>query len=314
MTADFTLDEAEFDALYDGVIVPALAPYEVERKRLLKAFWRHVIIGVVLGIVAAIVVATLSHDSDGVFDIALMVGGVVAGLAWLPLSRFEKRCKTETLTALADALKLEYRCDGFPPPSIDVLRDLALLDRWDDAKYEDLWTGHLRGSAFTLYEARQTRGAGKNRRTTFSGQVIRIAFPKKFLGVTVVNRDNVRRFRKDGFEKVGLESSEFERIFEVYGTDQVEARFLVHPVFMERLIGVEAATRGRNIRCAFLEGDLLVAIEGGNLFEVVEVFKTVPNREKTRQGVRQLTEIVGLINAVMAPPARVYGAPSSAST
>jgi hypothetical protein len=314
MTADLTLDQEEFDALFDGVIAPALQPYEAERRRLIRGFWRTVILGGMVGVAVAAVIAIVSRDVEGLFDVVLMIGGAVAALAWLPLSRFEKRCKTEALTALAGALKLDYRCDGFEAPNVGVLRDLGLLERWDGATYEDLWTGHLRGSAFTLYEARQTRGSGKNKRTTFSGQIIRIAFPKRFLGTTVVNRDQVRRWKKEGFEKVGLESSEFERIFEVYGTDQVEARFLVHPFFMERLIGVEAATRGRNVRCAFLEGDLLIAIEGGNLFEVVEVFKTVPDREKTRQGVTQLTEIVGLIDAVMAPPPRVYGSPSNAIT
>ena len=109
-----------------------------------------------------------------------------------------------------------------------------------------------------------------------------------------------------GLQRVGLESSQFERIFEVFGDDQVEARFLVHPAFMERLMALETSMAGRNLRCAFDEAHLLVAVEGGNLFEVVDVFKPLPNREQTKKGVDELGAVLALIDAILAPPPNVW--------
>jgi len=37
-------------------------------------------------------------------------------------------------------------------------------------------------------------------------------------------------------KRVGLVDPVFEKIFEAYGTDQVEARYLLTPTFMQRLV------------------------------------------------------------------------------
>jgi hypothetical protein len=308
-----TPDGAEFDALYANVIEPALSPHEAERKRLIKQFWSAAAVGGIAGIAVAIVVGFLSQSED-TLDFGFMVAAGIAALAYLPLGRFEKRCKTQALTALAGALDMEYACDGFEPERVETLRSLGLLESWDDATYEDRFAGRLGAVSYWLYEARQTEGSGKNRRTTFSGQIIRVAFPKKFLGVTVINRERFWNRAPKGLERIRLESSAFEKIYEVYGDDQVEGRYLVHPVFMEKLTALATATHGRNLRCAFHEGDLLIVIEGSNLFEVIDVFKPVPNKKKTQEGVMQIQQLLGLIQAILTPPPRVYGSdPAPAS-
>ena len=47
-----------------------------------------------------------------------------------------------------------------------------------------------------------------------------------------------------GLRKVGLEDPHFEKIFEVFGDDQVEARAILTPVFMEELVALETAYAG----------------------------------------------------------------------
>ena len=310
---DTKLDDAAFDELYARIIEPTLAPHEAERQRLVKRFWWAIKLGAVVAACVIIPIVIKTGDGDTLYWGLFIVLGAAA-IAYLPLAGFAKRCKTQALTGLAQALDMTYACDGFDPPNLEMLRVFGLADSWDDARSEDLFCGKRAGSAFKLYEARLTKGSGKQQRTVFSGQVICVAFPKTFLGTTVVNREGVYRWSwmagqkpRQKLEKVRLESSQFERIFEVTGTDQVEARYLLHPAFMERLMAIEAANAGKNIRCVFDDGDLTIAIEGSNLFEIIEVFKPLPNRMKTRQGVRQIDEVLGLIDAVMAPPPKAYG-------
>lgn len=302
-----TLDD--FDGLFDRVIAPALAPWEAERQQVLKRFWRCVGGGAVVGVIVSLGFAVLSRnpDGEGMVGTVIFVAIGAAALGFMPVARFQKRCKDRALTDLATALGMTYDQAGFEPPALDRITGLKLISKdFDDQTFEDLFAGERQGARFQLYEARLTHGSGKNRRTVFAGQIVRIAFPKQFLGTTIVNRDSQRWFKPEGFQKVGLESSEFERIFEVFGTDQVEARFLVHPVFMERLIALEAAMLGKNLRCGFDGGDLLVVVEGGDLFEVVDVFKPLPDREQTKKGVGELKAVLSVIDAILAPPRNVW--------
>lgn len=303
----------QFDSLFDTVIAPALAPYETERRQVIKRFWRFVIAGGVAGVAVAVVTGLLTnqHDVEGVLIWGGMVALLAAGFGYMPVHRFEQRCKARALSDLAASVGMAYTSADFAPPAMARIQQLRLIDNdAEDETYEDLFTGARSGADFQLYEARLTKRSGKNTVTVFRGQVLRIGFPKAFLGTTVVNRNSQRWFPPKGLQRVGLESSQFERIFEVFGSDQVEARFLVHPAFMERLMALETAMSGKNLRCAFDESHLLVAIEGGDLFEVVDVFKPLPDREQTRKGVEELRAVLGLIDTILAPPPNVWAKPS----
>lgn len=299
----------DFDGLFDGVIAPALAPYEAERQVVLARFWRFVIGGAVLGVVLAVALPLLKGevDFDGLFGLVIIATIGAAAFGYMPVHRFQERCKTRALTDLATTLDMTYQAAGFEPVALDRLTALKLIPRdFDSSAFEDLFGGERAGARFQLYEADLTRGSGKHRTTLFHGQILKIAFPKRFHGVTIVNRDFQRWFKPEGFQRVGLGASQFERIFEVFGTDQVEARFLVHPAFMERLMAVEAAMAGKSLRCAFEDGDLLVAVEGGDLFEIVDVFKPLPDRKATEKGVGELRAVLNLIDTILAPPPNVW--------
>ena len=139
----------------------------------------------------------------------------------------------------------------------------------------------------------------------FRGQLIRMHFPREFLGVTIVRRDagvfNVFGGGElDGrkLERVRLVASEFEKAFEVWGTDQVEARYLLHPVMMERLIELEKGLHGKRLRCGFENGDLLVAVEGGNLFEPGDLFKPLVDPARARRIINEIAGVVKVMDQV----------------
>ena len=145
--------------------------------------------------------------------------------------------------------------------------------------------------------------------TVFRGQIIRLAFPRKFLGVTIVRRDMgifnmFGEDKKRNLERVGLEDPKFEKVFEVYGTDQVEARYLVHPVLMERLMTLETGLKGERLRCGFEEGDLLIAVEGGDRFEIGDLFKPLADPKRARKIVDDLAKVMQVMNAVLTAQAK----------
>jgi hypothetical protein len=307
------IDAAAFEQLYVGVIEPTLAPLEDERKRLWKRYWRWLVLLVIPGaLLLAAVIAIIFGAATLFFWFAGF--GAIAGavLIYQPLGRFQTRCKFAALGKLADALTLGYEGAGFEPPAFDAACGFDLLPYHERSSFEDLFTGRRRGCDFALYEAHleDEQGGGKNRRwvTTFRGQIIRIGFPKRFLGTTVVQRDRFFKWKREGFERVGLESSQFERAFEVYGTDQVEARYLVHPAFMARLIDFEAHVGGKKLRCLFDQGHLVIVVEGGNMFEVVNVRRPLPDKELTRKGVMEIQSVFDIMDQVLDPPHPHWGA------
>ncbi len=302
------LDRA-FDDLYARILAPALAPHEAERRGLLQQAVVVTLVVEVLGIGAGLYAGQTWHRPGFVGIGALMPAWFAWGVMWSRLKAFRTRCKAEALSRLAAAIGLDYLCDGFEGEGVPRLQGLGLLPRFQRASYEDRFAGRRQGCGFEVFEAhledKQSDGKSSHWVDVFRGQLVRIAFPKAFEGTTVVNRAG-RHWSSPGFEPVGFASSQFEHAFQVFGTDQVEARYLVHPAFMERLLALETALGGENLRCAFDAGFLTIVVDGGDLFEIVKVLKPLPDRAAARRGVEGISHVLKLIDAVMAPPPRPY--------
>ncbi|MEM7519090.1 MAG: DUF3137 domain-containing protein [Planctomycetota bacterium] len=123
-----------------------------------------------------------------------------------------------------------------------------------------------------MAEAKLTdrRGSGKNRRTVtvFDGVFVLFTVAKSFSGKTVIRRDaglfNPFQSPFGGLERIALEDPVFEKRFEVYGTDQVEARTLLTTSFMERLEGLARALYGKQLQAAFYDDRLLIMLSCSN--------------------------------------------------
>ena len=127
----------------------------------------------------------------------------------------------------------------------------------------------------------------------FLGQLIKIDCSKKFLGETVVLRKKFDPPRQiDGkLKKVGLVSKKFNDTFNVYSTDQVEARFLLPPNFMQQLLDFEAVIDGKNLRFGFVNKALLITVETENRYEVSDSFDQARMMDSAKKSMRELYAI-----------------------
>lgn len=302
-----TLKEDGFTRLYAERIEPILRAQEAGRGTAMNAYRKRVVISVIGALaVAAISIAITPDLING-----LIFGGIALlashWWAYQPLQAVATNTKLQSLSAIASAIGCYYHSSGFTPAALAQFKEMKLLPACDRSSYEDCFDGKHSGCTFDFYEGHlenrvQTKN-GSRWVTVFRGQLIRIAFPKKFLGKTVVKRDagifNFMQRWMTGLERVGLGDSRLEKAFEVYSNDQVEARYLIHPVFMERLLDLETRFKGKALRCAFIEGDLLVAIEGGDKFEVGTMFARLDDIERVRKIVDDIAGIMHVIDAVL---------------
>ena len=119
-----------------------------------------------------------------------------------------------------------------------------------------------------FFEARLIRGAhSKIKKAVFNGVIAKISVNKKFSSKTVIRADKGSfgdwvsgRKLPENQEVVRLEDPKFDKLFNVYSNDQIEARYLLTTTFMERLIEVEKAFGSQKIECCFYKQYLVMAI------------------------------------------------------
>ena len=216
------------------------------------------------------------------FISAFMVMGAV-GWAQMPVMAAKKETKSGINTAIAAALGLDYRHDCDPGLGFERAKLHKMFPGHTRSGFEDLWSGEMAGHAFTLREAHleERRGSGKNRRwvTVFRGPVITIAGAKNFYGTHLLERSGKHRkflfFGEKDELKVGgqvlqradMVHPDFEDAFTLFTTDQTEARYIVHPTYIEQLIAIEQAFGGQDIRTLFKDGELTIVLKTENMFE-----------------------------------------------
>ena len=245
---------------------------------------------------------------------AAMLGGMV-GMGGFALVKWTEgpvvlRIKAGMNTAFAQALGLDYSTVVTDSHPFERARAFDLLPSYDNATTEDQWSGQLGGQRFCLHEARLTeeRGSGKNRRTVtvFAGSLICVGFARPFTGITLIRRkaQGLGLIRKlfegetitvagQSLQRTVLADPRLGDSFEVWSTDQVEAHYLVNPSYVERLIGIEQAFAGEKLRAVFAAGELLIALESGDLFESGAIEAT-NDRQRLEQTITQFTALADM--------------------
>ena len=300
----------EFGRIYQTEIRPTLQARESERVKAVSMARNFTIGGVALAAAGGLLALFVFQQPHAL--IAGIVGGLIAGaIGPSPMRTLSGEAKSMLVAPVARSLDLAFEAKPGRVASINDHRRVGLLPSYDRSSFEDRLTGVHEGVDFeffecTLKERRTSHSNGKTRThyvTVFDGQCLRMGFHKRFFGETLVTRDaglfNMFGGRR-GMDRARLEDPEFEKAFEVYTTDQVEARFLLTPDFMQTLVDLEKTLRGKKLRCAFSGEEMFVAVEGGDLFEPGSLFKTLDDPNRVRELLLDFEAVFNLIDAVSA--------------
>lgn len=303
-------DFAAFDTLYTGEIEPKLLAMEQERQQRLKGFWRGAGIALLVAIaVGAGLYFWVGHPAVVAIG-AIAVAAIGAGIAYMPLGKVNSTAHDFLMETVISALDMTYTEKAFTPPEFQSFRALKLLPGDDRRSFEDLVTGSRHGADFFVYEAHletvtRDKDGDETWHTVFRGQLLKIGYPKKFYGKTVVARDAgwFNGMSKPGreFSKVGMASPRFEKLFEAWSTDQVEARDLLDPVVLERFLELENLFDGKKPRAAFADGALYLAVETGNVLQKGSSFRSIASRDRVGDLLREFAIIYDLIDVIVKP-------------
>jgi len=191
-------------------------------------------------------------------------------------------------------------------------RSNIFKDRVDRYSGNDLVKGDVDGTLLQFsdlhseYMTKDSKG-NKSWHTTFKGLFMTAEFNKHFNGKTIILPDRAEQIfgslignwmQSNNFsqrELVKMDDPEFEKHFVVYGTDQIEARYLLTHSMMQRLLNLHKRTKG-NLSVSFIGGQIYIAINNGRDHFEPTVFKSLLKYKLVMEYINTINLAVGIVD------------------
>ncbi len=306
----------ELHEFFRNELIKYLEPMEKRRKGVLNKI---IITGAVAGIIAlviGIIVASRIRTQFAFFMPviiwAVIIWAAIIGLAAKILSagyvvEFKQFVIQPLVRFIADGL--DYNPKDYIKKDVFMLSKI-FITRPNRYKGDDLVSGQIGSTKlrFSELDAEYESGSGKDRhRTTiFKGLFFMADFNKDFCGTTIVLPDTAEKLFGWLGEKlqsmnvfrsqlIKLEDVEFEKHFVVYGADQIEARYILSPSLMKRIVDFKEKT-GRKIYLSFVGSMVFVAIWINRPLFEPRLFSTLLDFASVRQYFEDLQLAIGIVD------------------
>ncbi len=288
------MKRTEFETLWDSTLRVGLEKLEVMRKGERRAR----ILGVVVGIlVAAGILFTFSSygpfpSNIDLLEPATFAGLIIGAITWVFLkpARYQETYKRTIIDTLSRGMRLSWRyfSAASAPEAATALQKMAYAWQQSSNPLESIYaesglygtsaTFVAPGDIFTIehdghavMEVKATRGSGKSRVTVFAGLIFRFNIGRAFAGETYIREEKwgdgyVGTNATPSMRVTTLEWPEFENLFEVETTNEIEAREILDPQFMEILHDWWQEHK-TPVRLAFKQEYMYFSVPSGDLFE-----------------------------------------------
>ena len=103
--------------------------------------------------------------------------------------------------------------------------------------------------------------------------------------------------KKESDSDIKLESPEFSKHFKVFSEDNVEARYLLTPTFIEKLTRLKNIMEANSVKCSFYGNSLMISIYSDkDFFEIGDLFKNVTYFSTVEKFYKDLSAILDLVD------------------
>ena len=301
---------------YKTTLIDDLRPLEASRKSLVNKFM--VAIAFILGgiVIGFAVIGAAGAPAPVIFLVPIIIGGILTGIIFSVMSKgYVQEFKGTIIGNLVKFLddNLAYSQSGRIPQST-YMASKIFTRRPDRYNGDDHVTGKVGATQIefselkTEYKTTSTNSKGQTSthwHTIFKGLFFVADFNKHFACETIVLPDTAQKlFGRLGQklqslnvfrgQLIKLEDPEFERLFVVYGNDQVQARYILSTSLMERIMQFKTKSQ-KPIYLSFVGSKVFVAVSyTKNLFEP-KIFSTLLDFGPIRQYYEDLQLAVGII-------------------
>ena len=288
-----------FSQFYNREIYPQLAAWESRRKW--KSFW-----AVPMLILSSIICACFFYWSVTVESKFLSYFGIFFVIFSSPVlvyRVFFRALKADVKDFLVGKVcnytGLQYSRKPNTSAPLQLFRQLKFLPfTYRFRRYEDHILGSCQGIPFQVFEAHGETGNSRFPKPHIS-TIFKFDLPPATQGdFVVLRRSDPKPAKKLGLKPIGFAAPPFSHLFEVYGTDQVLSRFLLHPVFLERILYGERLIGGANTRFALSGQTLWVCVETFNRFEEGSMWTSFINPKRTQQLVWEISSALHVVDGL----------------
>lgn len=303
---------SELIDFYYQDLAPALRELEKEREAVASR----------LKIVAVVLILVACGILFWIYSAGMLTADVTAGVAFGGVALYTVAYKILTRNYVHRFKdKIIHRLIGFIGGGLSYTKEAhvqkatflesqifaRLPDRFSGNDYVSGTIGKTRLEFSDLHaEYKTTDSRGRTHwHTIFKGLFFAADFNKHFHGITVILPDTAEKLLgvlgswlqslgNGRCELVKMDDPEFEKYFVVYGSDQIEARYILSPSLMERIVDFKKKT-GHPLYISFVGSKIFVAIGyDKDLFEPV-VFSSLLDLKQVMRYLDDLQLAIGIV-------------------
>lgn len=272
--------------------MPLIDSLQGEKKNIQKKYFRYLVLPFLILLLIVLFLARSSLQPSFIFFL-FFIFVFVAAIVHIKISgpymeKFKNTIISELIKYVHEGLVYDHK--KYIPES--VFRESRLYEhRIDSYKGEDYISGMI-GKTWIEFseiiaryktETRTKNGTRTQWHTLFDGLFFVADFNKKFSSDLIVKPDIAERlFGRFGQklqklnvfqhgELIEMENPEFEKVFKVHGTDQREARYILTPALMEKILNLNDKIKkkiNQDISLSFINSKLYIAVPlSTDLFE-----------------------------------------------
>ena len=245
-------------------------------------------------------------SDDGAAGLTFFVAGGIYWWVTQPKREYTRAYKEKILPKLAKVFgEFIYKLDGKIP--IETLEGSNILPKHDRYETEDYFQGTYKGIAMEFSEINlKQKRRSKNRTyyvSVFKGLAIVLDMKtKKFLGHTILekNKSKIAEWFKEKSSKMKrarMADPEFEKFFDAYTNDQVEARYIIDPLMIENLKGLYEEYKGESMSAAWYNSKMFILIASKhNHFEPADIHIPATDKESVLSMKHEIGQILNIVD------------------
>ena len=299
-TKSYSQMRKEFYEKFTNKIVPLVRRHEDSRK---KKLILAIVLSSILFVIASFLLF-LSYTNGGIFtkenEGITKLSAIVYTLsyfAWFWIKKsFENSIKEKIMPTVCSCFgNMKWSHDDYSESYI--FSDSCVIPRFTSEEYDDIFKGSYKDVKIEIIEPEYTVGSGKNRRTVFNGVIVKLDMNKQFTSHTVIKPNSLMHLSPStALNHTELEDTVFNKKFDVFTNDEVDARYLITTSFMERLKAMKTAFSADSVSCAFYDNLLIIALQTKkDLFSLCSLIKPI---DDTKQYFQMYEEIVSIIKLI----------------
>ena len=320
-----SLTATDFEDFYKKKLLPIIAPIENRRIKLIEQLSKSsakmkplIIVLFIPLIILCFVAFVIPKENLNSLMHAAFVYSLILGIipGYTMYARQKKQNIVTDFKAAIYNLLFTYigRLKYYSPKDVSCkkissllqkkLRDTKFFNMVEAFSYDDYIVGKYNGLNLEIadVEFQFSTGTGNRYKTKeevfFKGLWLEVDIQKNFSSSIVIRSDegiigNSSSIKK--LSRVYLEDPVFERYFEVYSDNQVEARYILTTAFMERLIKIKNEYN-TEMFCAFKNGKMCIAIANSKDWFAASAEHTFLDMEMLRGVLVDIVKVFSIVD------------------